>query len=504
MASVDVNVDGFPTIQRMVADSAYIKFIIGPAGSAKTSGCIKEMMMHAMLQTPNRDGIRYTRWLIVRNTYNLMKKNTIPSMKNFLGDVIKFSASIPPSGYGRVPLPDNTFMDIEIEFLSMDSDDAVSKLLGAEPTFAFLDEISELPEIVVEAVISRVGRYPSMHKGKPSWIGVLGATNGPNESHWLHDWSELPDDNFAAIEEVLGRKYFSLYQQPPALLRPEKVGDPWLPNPEAENIENLAEGYGYYFKMLTQSDERITAYVEGKFSPLKSGQVIFPEFRKAMHIIPEDAIALEGYTPIMLSFDFGRTPICVVGIVNKFGGIIVIDEHVGVDMGIATLWDTIAKPGIRGYVKNYSVFGAYGDPSGKHERDTLDLSPFGIIKDRGIDISTPWGESNAIDLRLEAVRRRLTTIDTEGRPMLMVSSRCKMVIQAFQKGYVWENKSASGDPDKAKDYPTKSHKNHVSDLMDGVQYMCLGYDAEYVVGRQRDTRIKPKTKPGRGLTIKSR
>ena len=55
----------------------------------------------------------------------------------------------------------------------MDKPDSVSKLLGYEPTGAFLDEISELNETIIEGVISRVGRFPSGVRGSPTWTGVI-------------------------------------------------------------------------------------------------------------------------------------------------------------------------------------------------------------------------------------------------------------------------------------------------------------------------------------------
>lgn len=499
MTTIDINIDKFPTIMRMTKSKAYIKFIIGPAGSGKTSGAIKELIVRSMQQAPNAHGIRYTRWMIVRNTYNMLTTNTIPSMKNFLGSAVHFTAASPPKGHGVIPLPDGTSMDIEFVFLSLDSDDAVNKLLGSDITGALLDEISELPLIIIDAVVSRTGRYPAMHQGKPTWVGVVGATNGPNENHWLYEWAEAYNSILAEapnelartwqmIENKMGRPFFHLFQQPPALLRPVQIGEEWLPNPDAENIENLMEGYSYYFKMLSQTEERIQAYVEGVFSPIKTGAVIFQEFQKRLHVISRKQLKFTGQTPILLSFDFGRTPVMVVAFTNKHGGLVIIEEFTGVGMGIATLWDSIGKPGLVRSLKYYEVAAAYGDPSGESERDTLDVSPFGVLHERGVPIYNPWGKDNRIDFRLEAVTRRLKTLDPDGYPMLMVADNCTLIIQAFSKGYVWETKDPD-DPDKAKDYPTKTHKGHASDLMDAVQYLCLGHDSTSRSMRRHDRRV---------------
>lgn len=499
MTVIDINIDKFPTIVKMTESKAYVKFIIGPAGSGKTSGCIKELIVRSMQQAPNAQGIRYTRWMVVRNTYNMLTTNTIPSMKNFLGTAVHFSAASPPKGHGIIPLPDGTVMDIEFIFLSLDSDDAVNKLLGSDITGALLDEISELPEIIIDAVVSRTGRYPAMHRGKPTWVGVVGATNGPNENHWLYEWQEAratieqgtPNElaqTWLMIEENMKRPFFHLFQQPPALLRPVHVGDDWIPNPDAENIENLMEGYSYYFKMLSQTEERIQAYVEGVFSPIKTGAVIFQEFQKRLHVVPRRDIKFDGSVPVLLSFDFGRTPVMVVAFTNKHGGLVIVGEFTGIGMGIATLWDTVAKPGLVKAFKHYEIVAAYGDPAGESDRDTLDISPFGVLLERGVPIYNPWGFGNRIDFRIEAVSRRLKTLDPDGYPMLMVADNCTLTIQAFTKGYVWETKDPE-NPEKAKDYPTKTHKGHASDLMDAVQYLCLGHDSGSRTSRKRDSRV---------------
>ena len=83
MSSFDLNL--YPTLNRMAQSPARIKFVIGPAGSAKTSFLVMEMFRRACMQYPDAGGVRRTRTLIGRNTYQILKSATIPTVENMLG-----------------------------------------------------------------------------------------------------------------------------------------------------------------------------------------------------------------------------------------------------------------------------------------------------------------------------------------------------------------------------------------------------------------------------------
>ncbi len=59
-----------PTIKRFTLDNTRMRCIIGPFGSGKTSGCIMDIIRRANEQVPSPDGIRRSRWAIVRNCYD--------------------------------------------------------------------------------------------------------------------------------------------------------------------------------------------------------------------------------------------------------------------------------------------------------------------------------------------------------------------------------------------------------------------------------------------------
>lgn len=492
--SVDLNFDKHPTLLRMHRSNTYIRAVIGPAGSAKTTYAFKDLIVHSLLQTPAADGARYTRWVVVRNTNKQLKRNTLESFKLAMGGLMNYTRVVESPNImatWAMALPDGTKVHAEFQFAAMDSEGALGDALGAEMTGVLVDEASEIEEKVIEIISTRIGRYPSGPRGKASWTGMVMTTNGPKENHWLFTWSTVGKPEWAQIERQTGRRYFELFEQPPALIRPRQPGDDWLPNPKAENIHNLTDGYNYYFKMLGNNDDYIKAYVEGKFSALKNGKVVFPEFVRKRHVIDSKLVRIdpEG-VPLYLAFDFGRTPVCVVAITTRTGRLVIVREICGENMAISTLFDQSVRPTLRQAYPKCRVLGAWGDPAGADKGQNVELSPFGVLQQRGIEVSVPWDSRNKMEPRLEAVRRRLKTLDADGEAMLQISTDCPLIIRAFEETYIYEN--VRGQDDVVRELPTKSHIGWVSDLMDACQYLCLGFDTLYAGAGAKDERIKPK------------
>lgn len=472
-ASVGFELDLFPTLAKASASDAYIRLVKGPAGSGKTSWAIMELLRLALLQDPSPlDNTRYTRMLVVRNTYSLLKSNTIPSMKGMLGPLLKVTEGSQPTGLVKARLADGTNLHMEIQFLALDSEDAQDKLLGAEPTAAYCDELNMMPESVVFAIARRLGRYPSGTKGLVTRTGIIGVFNGPVKGSWLHRWwLGEKDEVFAQTAKQMGiTNYIEYFSQPPALLRPTEEGGEWQPNPAAENIHNLAQGYGYYYAMLADPDPaKVQAYVEGDFADVKHGKVVFPEFHRDVHTFPAATVNTSDIRKYYLSFDFGRTPVCLVSYLTADGSIVILDEFMGEDMSIDTLYRTIVLPALKQRYPNATCAKAWGDPAGLQKTQAIELSPYSVLRELGVPIVPPT-KTNKLDPRLQAVRKFMGTLGVNGKPRLRIRDNCKFLIQALAADYIYENKAGGG----VREEPTKSHAGWVSDLADALQYACMG------------------------------
>lgn len=462
----------YPTLHKMALDPARIKICIGPAGSAKTSGIIWILLIKAMEQAPARDGIRYSRCVVARNTVAMLKSTTIPSFRMMAGSLLSFrTGSFPMQAFFRADLSDGTKVHCDFEFLAFDDERAQSKLLGCEPTFAFVDEVSELPESLILAINRRLGRYPSGRLGRASWVGMLGATNGPLKNHWLYQWSLGKTQEGKTLQQTCddnGRPFFSLFKQPAALLR--QPDGKWLPNAYAENIENLPGGYSYYVGMLNDPDQKIKAYVEGDFADLVTGKVVYPEFNENLHVIPQ--FEVPPMATLKLSFDFGRTPVCLIATRTAGGRLLIIDEIMGEDMSIDTLITQEVKPVLQDRYPHNMVDVATADPAGLVEAQSVDVSPFDVLLNHGIPVESPG--TNKIQPRLEAVKQMMTRLDRSGHPMLQITENCKFLIEALKYNYIFEQ--VRGRNDMVRDTPTKSHEGWCSDLCDALGYMCMHHN----------------------------
>lgn len=474
MASVTLSFDleQYPTLKQFAQSEAVIRIVTGPAGSGKTSYCVMELLRLAMLQAPGVDGIRRSMAVVVRNTYDLLIKSTVPTIKRQLGPLYQGKDSIPPVGKVQFPLADGTSVDLLINFLSVETEEDEKKFLGFEPTFVFIDEVSEVSESLIHAAVRRLGRYPSSSYGRCTRSCLIAATNGPVEGHWLHRWwLGEKDEEFVRIARQMGvSAYAEIFRQPPALLRPTTPDGEWLPNPMAENVHNLANGYGYYYAMLSGSDESIRSYVEGDFARLHKGKIVYPEFNRGLHVVPDNVLRPGQPSYYMLGFDFGRTPVCLLAHMADDGALCVLDEFMGEDTSIAELWSDTIGPALRRRYKGWVCEDAGGDPAGLVEDQSTPTSPYKVLQGKGVPIRAPV-RNNAYEPRHNAVRYFMTTMSSTGRPRLQISERCRFLIEALSTTYIYER--VRGQAGVHKDTPTKSHVNWASDVADCFQYLCL-------------------------------
>src|SRR5215467_11399443 len=66
-----------PTIRKFMASDAFIRGLLGPFGSGKSSGCVWDIINRSLKQKPGLDGVRRTRWAVIRNTYKQLNDTTI-------------------------------------------------------------------------------------------------------------------------------------------------------------------------------------------------------------------------------------------------------------------------------------------------------------------------------------------------------------------------------------------------------------------------------------------
>lgn len=152
-----------PTLAKFHADDSFVRGIRGPVGSGKSVGMCMEVASRAMRQEPAWDGIRRTRWVVIRNSYPELVSTTIKTWvdwfrEDWYGPVV-YSTPITH----KLWLNKETY--VEVFFLALDRPDEIRKLLSLEVTGGWINEAREIPKEILDALTGRVGRYPSKREG---------------------------------------------------------------------------------------------------------------------------------------------------------------------------------------------------------------------------------------------------------------------------------------------------------------------------------------------------
>lgn len=433
-----------------MASRSRVSIIRGPLGSGKTFQSCQRILTQMCEQAPNAQGLRKSRWYAVRNTYPDLTSTTIKDWRELFDGLGQYKAGgmEPPTHKLLFDLPDGTTVASELIFLALDRPDHVKKLRGAQATGFWLNEVKELNKSVVDMADLRHGRYPSAMDGGPTWHGMIGDTNAPDQDHWLYQLEE---------EAPTGWSFFT---QPGGVVRDgvDTLGNiKWRVNPEAENLANLPAGY-YENGMAGKSDDWIAVNLANEYGAVFDGKAVFPEYSD--HMVVNEEIRSIDARPMDRGWDFGLTPAAVFIQVTAEPRILVLDELVAEDMGAENFAEQVLHHAQLYYPS--ATWEDVGDPAGEGRSEADEKSAFDVLANKGIDIE---GGEQTLLARLESVRYALTHL-VRGRPMLQVHPRCKMVRKGLQGGYQYKRIQVAGDAR----YHEKPDKNKYSHPMDALEY----------------------------------
>lgn len=420
-----------PTVKQFSASNAFLRGLVGPFGSGKSTGCVIEIIKRSMEQAPGKDGIRRSRWVVIRNTYGQLEDTTIRT----------FHQWVPPHIFGTWKVSDHQYLieafegvHIEILFRALDRPDHVRNLLSLELTGAWVNEAREVPWAIIEALQGRVGRYPAMMDGGSTWCGIIMDTNPPDEDSWWFDLFETKrPSNVAIFKQPSGR------------------------SPQAENLKNLRPNY-YTDLAITMREDRAKVYIDGQYGFVTDGKAVFPEYNDTIHCKEVDPILDE---PVYRGWDFGLTPAVAMCQVLPNGQFIVFDEMVSTDMGIERFSDQVLEYCNTKYSPR-PEFIDIGDPAGQQRAQTDERTCYQILQAKGINIE-PGLQTLAI--RLESIRKPLSRL-VGGQPGFILHPRCKVSRKGYLGAYQFRRMQVSTER-----YTDQPEKNAVSHVMDAQQYV---------------------------------
>tara|TARA_R110000787_G_scaffold2956_4_gene11351 strand:+ start:2148 stop:3668 length:1521 start_codon:yes stop_codon:yes gene_type:complete len=452
-------------LRSFMKDNTFFRGIRGPVGSGKSVGCCVEIFRRALQQKPNKDGIRRSRWAIIRNTNPQLRTTTIKTWLDWFPEDEwgRFHWSVPYTHWVR-----QADLELEVLFLALDRPEDVKKLLSLELTGIWINEAREVPKSIIDACTMRVGRFPSMRDGGPSWHGVIADTNAPEEDHWWPIMSgEVPVPDHVPLEQarmLVKPDNWSFFVQPAGMIAEKDENGSvldYVPNKKAENTKNMLKTY-YHNLIRGKTKSWIDVYVMNELGSIQEGKPVYPSFVSETHIAKEEIPIADG-VPLYIGIDFGLTPAAVFGQKVR-GRWLIQSEIVAIDMGIVRFAELLRQE-IATRFGNLDVH-IYGDPAGDFRAQTDESTPFQIL--RGAGLRALPAPSNSVDLRLESVSASLNKM-VDGKPAFLVDRRCPSLIKGFEGGYSYRRMQVSGER-----FDDKPDKNMYSHIHDALQYLMLG------------------------------
>lgn len=434
-----------PTVAAFMSSKAFVRIILGPVGSGKSTGCLMELVRRAAQQAPGPDGIRRTRFAIVRQTLQQIKQTVLKEFYTWVEPITTFKVS------------ENTiylaFDDVrsEIHLIPLDDENDQRRLLSMQLTGAWVNEFPEIDPAIIPSLCGRLGRYPSQAQGGPSWFGLIMDGNFPNEGG---QWHELLETNLPAD--------YQLFKQPGGR------------TPEAENIENLPGGHEYYNRLARgQSAEWVKRYVDAQYGNDPSGMAVFRDSYTHSFHSRDEILPIPG-RPLLVGQDFGRDPWSVICQLDHRGRFLVLEEVEGTDIGLEQHILLNLRPRLMDPRYQNLPVAVIGDPSGVAKSSLYEETSFDVLKREGF-VAFP-APTNDIDPRLRAVESFLLQ-QVGGEAMFLIDrSRCPTLVQGLRGGYKYL-KMKSG---QRKPMPDKNQYSHP---MDGLQYAALAAHGGMVQGR---------------------
>lgn len=478
-----INYTAPPVCAAFMKSEAFFRLVAGPVGSGKTTACIFELLRRAAEQAPAPDGIRYTRFAIVRQTLKQLKDTVLKDIVSWLNVVANYKVS------------DNTVYitvdDIRSEWLLIPLEDAEDqrRLLSMQLTGAWLSEAIEMDIGIVAPLSGRVGRYPTAAQGGASWFGLIADTNMPPEgSEWWKLMTEPSPDTQIFIQ--------------PSGMAPDAENLEWLvQTPETLKLSpddpvRRAQGRTYYERFIRQYGEGsdwVKRYVFAQYGDDPSGTAVFRDsFRQHFHVV--DSVEPVFGHPLIVGQDFGRDPWSIICQLDHKGRLLVLQEVPAVDTGLEMHIQRNLKPALTVQRFLGRPVAIIGDPAGRAKDSIHEETSFDCLKRLGF-AAFP-APTNDVDARIRAIEAFLLA-QRDGGPALVIDKQgCPTIVRAMAGGYRF-GKTKAG---QRKPLPDKNEYSHPIDALQYASLAAHGGMSEFVARRLAPRRPSPRKFSARAWT----
>jgi hypothetical protein len=437
---------------------APVHIIRGPLGGGKTYESIDKVLNLCIEQRANKEGVRKTRGVVVRNTYPDLISTVVKDFREVIPESIgHMTMGHPPQLDLDFDLEDGTRVVANIMFLALDKEEDVRKIRGLNATWIYINELKEVARANFDMCSARVDRYPA--PGYSTFAGVFGDTNAWDQDHWLEE-----------IAQQIAKGLISDWQihvQPPAVV---KMNGKWEVNrgqkpgvPPAEN--EAAVNAGYYDRVLKgKREDWILVNLANEIGYSFDGKPVHPEYSDTRNVATEKLIPTPWST-VFVGIDFGLTPAAVFWQRQESGQWWGFDELVMFDTAndafAIELKAVVAR--WRSLVPNLP-FRFIGDPSGDNRSQTDGRTTFQIYRLAGIPAQA--ASSNDVQIRRDALDRPLTRTIKGGEPALLLSPHMKWLRKALAGAWCYKRVKVSGK----EIYKNEADKNEFSHVGEASEY----------------------------------
>lgn len=472
-----INYTAPPICATFMASNTFGRLIAGPVGSGKTTACIMELLRRAIEQHPGDDGLRHTRFAIVRQTLDQLKKTVLKDIQNWFAGIHEWRVSESTIYF--------KFADVRSEWIliPLEEEKDQQRLLSSQLTGVWFSEAIEIDVDLLAPASGRCGRYPMGRHGVPTWAGMIADTNFPTEGSPWHGFME----NAPSI--------WKIFKQPGGL-SPGAENLPWL-NQTEETLKlpetdprRIQRGLDYYLRLAENvNKDWINRYVHARYGSDPSGTAVYKlSFKRSFHVTRE-LEPVRGKL-LLVGQDFGRQPWSLISQLDFRGRLLILEEVDGTDTGL----EQHLRMNLRPALMNERYMGhpvcLVGDPSGRNKSSLYETNEFDLIKEMGF--SGFPAPTNDLDPRIRAVEKFFGQQCDGGGNILIDEDRCPRLVEGLSGLYRFAKTKVGA----SKPQPDKNQWSHVND---DLQYICLvagnpgAYSMVYgrVMGGRKTTRNAP-------------
>lgn len=330
-----------PTQKQFIESKAEADLFDSRKGEGKSTALVWACFYHT-LYNPGAN------WLFLRDTFENLRRTTMNEFFTWFKDGIwgKWIAGEKKFIWDTK----RTGLKGAVYFMGVEDESDTSKIASMPLAGVAIDEPSPaagssegVAEFVFDTAFAQL-RQPGMQ-----WYAAKLAQNNPDETHWTY--RRFWDPGTPAMEDV---------ELPPL----QESGFRAWQTKQPENLENLPAGY--YTRLERSWSHRsdlVRRFVHGKHGYQQVGKAVTPQWNDEIHLC--EGLQPVKNVPLQLLYDGGLNPTCIITQVSPMGHWLILESHVGEDIGMFELIRDVLKPALASRYRGFK-YRHIGDPSLKN------------------------------------------------------------------------------------------------------------------------------------------